>query len=165
MIKAEFYKNVNTIRCSSVALAELIHSCAMFALEHCNVHGNTDPINQLIPALHHSQRKQSLVTWFEDHSMAVLQEDKTFKASKYKKIIVLHKDGTKEEFTPEEAIVSGDMNPYYDYTKESKPATSFDILKAVASLLHKIETKTAAGVAVEHYELKAKLEALLPETV
>ena len=163
MIKAEFQKNVNTIKHSSENLANLIHESAMYALEQINLHGNTNPVNVLIPALHHSQRKQALVTWFEDHCLAVRQEDKTFKASKQKKIIILDKDGNKVEYTADEAIVHADENPYYDYTKETKPASSFDILKAVQSLLHKIETKTASGIQVDHYELKAKLAELVPQ--
>lgn len=161
MIKAEFNKNVSLIKRHSADLASLVHSCAMFALEQVNLNGNTDPMNQLVSALHHSQRKQALVAWFEDHSMANLQEDKTFKFSKNKKI-VMYVQGKATEFTIDEAIVHGDEFPYFDYTKESKPSTSFDVLKAVESLLRKIETKSAAGIQVDHYELKDKLAALIP---
>lgn len=161
MIKAEFKKNVSLIKRHSSNLAALIHSCAMFALEQVNIEGNSDPMNQLVSALHHSQRKQALVAWFEDHSKANLQEDKTFKYNKNKKII-MYVQGKATEFEIDEAIVHGEEFPYYDYTKESKPSTSFDVLKAVEALLRKIETKSASGIQVDHYELKEKLALLVP---
>ena len=161
MNNAEFNKKVSTIKRHSEGLANDVHECAMFALEQANMYGNTDPANKLISALHHSQRKQALVAWFEDLSKAILQEDKTLKYSKGKQIAILIA-GNKTEFTPEEAIVYGDSNPYYDYTHEQKPPTSFDVLKSVEALIRKIERYTTEGKQVDHYELKEKLAALVP---
>jgi len=160
MNNAEFTKKVSTIKRHSEGLANDIHSCAMYALEQVNVHGNTDPCNRLVSALHHSQRKQALVAWFEDISKGVLQEDKTFKYSKGKKIVILVK-GEKVEYSDNDAIIFGDNNPYFDYTHEQKPPTSFDVLKAVEAMLKKIERYTTEGKQVDHYELKEKLAALI----
>jgi len=160
MNNAEFTKKLSTIKRHSEGLANDVHSCAMFSLEQVNIHGNTDPMNRMLGVLHQSQRKQALVVWFEDLSKGVLQKDKTFKYSKGKAITVLDQ-GEKVEYTPEDAIVFGDANPYYDYTHEVKPPSSFDVLKAVESMLKKIERYTMEGKQVNHYELKEKLAALI----
>ena len=158
----QFNKGVENLAKDTKTIADKIHSFSMFALEQCNVHGNTDPMNKLIGALHHSQRKQALVAWFKDLSLAVMQEDKTFKYSKGKTIALITSEGDKVEYSPTDAIVYADDHPYYDYTVESKPPSSFDMLKAIEALIKRASKYTEEGKTVEHLELKAALEALVP---
>jgi len=157
----QFNSNVKGIKVASAKNDVLLHECAMFALEQINLHGNNGPMNQLKSALGKAHRGEALVVWFLDHGLCKRDT---------KNNILVHSSGKKikidgEEVSVEGALILADEKPFYTYTKETTPATVLDIEKAVQSLLARIANASKNGIKIEHAELKAQLETMVPAKV
>lgn len=157
MDKKQFEKNVATIAEMGKAANDLIHNSAMFALEQVNTHGNSNFANQLVSALSASMRKEALFVWFNDFGMVKRTKENTFEYNGKKKLLL---DG--EEISAIDVLPFADEQPFYDYTKEIKPASVYDVQKAVASILKRASKFNKEGKQVEHAELLAKLSEILP---
>lgn len=153
----QFDKNIKAIKATGAKMDELIHTCAVFAVEQLNLHGNNGAANRLLGALNKSSRKEALYTWFNDFSLSKRDKDQTLSYRKDKKLSM---DG--EDITPQQAIDFADATPFYDYTKEITPASSYDVVKGIKAILSRAKKMTKEGKTVEHAELLAKLEAFVP---
>jgi len=154
----QFDKNVKAIKTNGAKLDTLIHESAVFAVEQLNLHGNNGAANRLLSALNKSSRKEALYVWFNDFALCKRNhKDNTLEYAKNKK---LFNDGV--ECTGEDAVLLADASPFYDYTKEIAPASSYDVMKGIKAILNRAKKMYADGKTVEHEEMLATLKALIP---
>jgi hypothetical protein len=145
MEQKQFEKNIKLITTSGAKLDTLLHECAVYALEQLNLHGNNGAANKLLGAFNKSGRKEAMLVWFNDFAMSRKQKDNTLNYSKDKK---LEYDG--ETITPEQAVLIAESIPFYSYTKEIAPASSYDVFKALQHILKRAAKMKADGAEVEH---------------
>jgi hypothetical protein len=154
----QFDKSIKAIKTNGAKLDTAIHQCAVFSVEQLNMHGNNGAANKLLSALNKSSRKEALFTWFNDFSMSKRNhKDNTIEYSKNKKLSF---DGV--DISPANAVDLADANPFYEYTKEITPASSYDVIKGIKAILSRAKKMAKDGKTVEHSELLAKLEAFVP---
>lgn len=154
----QFDKSIKAIKTNGAKLDATIHACAVFAVEQLNIHGNNGAANRLLGALNKSSRKEALFTWFNDFAMCKRNhKDNTLEYSKNKK---LSHEGI--DIEPAHAVDLADATPFYDYTKEITPASSYDVVKGIKAILSRAKKMSKEGKTVEHSELLAKLEAFVP---
>ena len=154
----QFDKNIKAIKTTGGKLDTLIHESAVFAVEQLNLHGNNGAANRLLSALNKSSRKEALYVWFNDFAMCKRNhKDNTLDYSKNKK---LENDGA--PISGEDAVLLADASPFYDYTKEIAPASSYDVMKGVKAILNRVKKMQAEGKTVEHEEMLATLKTLIP---
>jgi hypothetical protein len=145
MEQKQFDKNIKLIASSGAKLDTLLHECGVFALEQLNVHGNNGAANKLLGAFNRSGRKEAMLVWFNDFGMGRRQKDNTLNYSKDKKL-----EYDNQPITPEQAILIAESIPFYSYTKEIKPASSYDVFKALQHILLRAAKMKADGGEVEH---------------
>lgn len=161
----QFKKNIGLIK-KGAARFDMIHQCAVFALNQINgkdektgsPYGQTTPANELLSCMHKADRIEALKTWFHDFGKVVTVKDGTLKYSDKKEIFF---DGEKIE--PMQAIDYAEATPYFDYTKEIKPASSYDVMKGLKNILTRVKAMKTKGGTVEHEEMIAKIVSLIPE--
>lgn len=153
---AQFKKSLANLKKGQKRFAD-IHEAALFALFQINNHGQTTPANQLVAVLHKGDRVEALKTWFHDFGKCKELKDGTIEYVHKREIFI---DG--EETTPEEAQAAAEAMPYYEYTKETKPASSYDVMKGIKSILSRAKAMQGKGLSVEHSELLETLASLVP---
>lgn len=152
----EFKKSLVAIR-KGQARFTLIHNAACFALEQVNLHGQTTPLNELLGVMHKADRIEALKTWFKDFGKCKELKDGTFEYVHKKELML---DG--EVIEPAYAIETAAATPYFDYTKEIKPASSYDVFKGIHAILNRAKAMQAKGLPVEHADALDALKAMLP---
>lgn len=160
MEQKQFDKAIVQIKTNGAKLDAMLHECAMFALEQINAHGNNGPVNKLLGAINKSTRKEALYTWFNDFGLCKKNKDNTLSYSKDKKL----KDKEGVIITANDAMLLADETPFYNYTKEITPASSYDVDKAIASILKRAASFAKEGKVVQHQEKLDALKELLPAT-
>ncbi len=158
MNQKEFDVAVALVKSTGEKMDGMLHECALYSLEQMNLHGNNGAANRLLGAVNKSVRKEALFVWFNDFGMCKRQKDNTLVYAGKK---VLSWEG--ETIQGEEVIILADENPFYDYTKEIKPASSYDVMKGIKSILARASKMQQKGLTVEHAELVATLQALVTE--
>ena len=154
----QFDKNIKAIKSTGGKLDALIHESAVFAVEQLNLHGNNGAANRLMSALNKSSRKEALYVWFNDFALCKRNhKDNTLEYAKNKKLIL---DG--QPIAAEDMILVADATPFYDYTKEIAPASSYDVMKGIKAILNRAKKMHADGKTVEHEEMLATLKTLIP---
>lgn len=158
MNQKEFDVAVALVKSTGEKMDGMLHECALYSLEQMNLHGNNGAANRLLGAFNKSSRKEALFVWFNDFGMCKRSKDNTLVYAGKK---VLSWEG--ETIQGEEVIILADENPFYDYTKEIKPASSYDVMKGIKSILARASKMQQNGLTVEHAELVATLQALVTE--
>ena len=153
----QFDKTLKTIQATGAKMDDMLHECAMFALEQINKHGNNGPVNRLLGAINKSTRKEALYVWFNDFGLTKRNKDNTIEYRGTKK---LYNDG--EVITTDEALILADESPFYSYTKEIAPASSYDIMQGIKSILKRAKKMETEGKTIEHKELLEQLKAFIP---
>jgi len=153
----QFDKSLKTIKKSGKKLDAMLHECALFALEQINKHGNNGPVNRLLGAINKSTRKEALYVWFNDFGLTKRNKDNTMEYRGTKK---LYNDG--EVITTEQALILADESPFYSYTKEIAPASSYDVMQGIKSILKRAKKMETEGKTIEHKELLEQLKAFIP---
>lgn len=153
----QFDKNLKTIQTTGAKMDELLHECAMFALDQINKHGNNGPVNRLLGAINKSTRKEALYVWFNDFGLCKRNKDNTLEYKGNKKI---YSEG--EVISMEDALILADETPFYSYTKEIAPASSYDVMKGIKSILKRAKKMETEGKTIEHKELLEQLKAFVP---
>lgn len=153
----QFDKTVASIKKAGAKMDEELHSAACFALEQINMHGNNGPVNKLLGAFNKSSRKEAMYTWFNDFGMGKREKDGTIVFAAKKKLSYEGVDTSAFDVLAIAASI-----PFYEYTKEIAPASSYDVMKGIRSILNKAKSAQGKGVAVEHAELLEKLAAFVP---
>lgn len=156
MNAAQFKKSLANLKKGQKRFTD-IHEAALFALFQINTHGQTTPANQLVAVLHKGDRVDALKTWFHDFGKCKELKDGTIEYVHKRKIFI---EG--EEATPEEAQAAAESMPYFEYTKEIKPVSSYDVMKGVKSILSRAKAMQRKGLSVEHPELLKTLASLVP---
>lgn len=156
MNAAQFKKSLASIK-KGQARFTMIHDAACFALEQINSHGQTTPANQLIGVMHKADRVEALKTWFKDFGKC--------KEIKDGSMVYVHKkelmwDGEKIENA--EMLAIAEATPYFELTKEIKPASSYDVMKGIRSILARAKATRAKGLPVDHEDLLEKLKVFIP---
>lgn len=154
----EANKNIETIKTTGAKREALIHITALFAIHQVNNHGNLTALNKLVSVMRASDRKEAFKTWVTDHAKVVFKKNGLFAYSKNRKLYDTSKFPAKVECTIDESLELANSVPFWDYTKESVPASKTDVIARVQSLVSKL--KKFSGT-VEHKEYIADLEALL----
>jgi len=150
----EAKRAIKEIKTSGLKLDKLVQSVSLYAIFQANTHGNTNSMNQLVSALNKSSRKEALCTYLRDFSkVAINSKTKLFEYRKDRKIY----NGT-VEITIVEAQENATKIAFYDYTKEVKPITSYDVLTRLQSL---IKTAKSFDGTVEHKTMLSALEKLV----
>ena len=157
MDSKQFKKNLGLIK-KGEARFNRIHESAVFALAQINQHGQTTPANQLLGVMHKADRIEALKTWFRDFGKVNTQKDGTLKYVDAKKILW---EG--QPIPVMEAVEIASSMPYFEYTKEIKPASSYDVMKGLKSILTRAKAMEQHGGTIEHKEMLAKIVALIPE--
>lgn len=152
----QFNKALVTIK-KGASRFTLIHDAAMFAAEQINKHGQTTPANQLLSVMHKADRVEALRVWFNDFTKANNTKEGTLKYSDKKELAW---DG--EPIGADAILDIADGLPYYEYSHEIKPASTYDIQKAVAQILKRAAKFKNDGKNVEHEELIEKLRSFVP---
>lgn len=153
----QFDKTIKTINQMGLKMDTMLHECAMFALEHINKHGNNGPVNRLLGAINKSTRKEALYVWFNDFGLCKRNKDNTLEYKGNKKI---YSEG--EVITIDDALVLADEKPFYEYTKEIAPASSYDVMKGIKAILKRAKKMETEGKTIEHKELLEQLRAFIP---
>src|SRR5512143_1599188 len=135
-----FDKTLKTIQATGAKMDTMLHECAMFALEQINKHGNNGPVNRLLGAINKSTRKEALYVWFNDFGLTKRNKDNTIDYRAGKKI---YNDG--EIVTTDEALILADETPFYSYTKEIAPASSYDVMQGIKSILKRAKKMETEG--------------------
>lgn len=156
MNAAQFKKSLATIK-KGQARFTLIHDAACFALEQINNHGQTTPGNQLLAVLHKGDRVEALKTWFKDFGKCKEVKDGSLEYVHKKELLW---DGEKIE--NEDMLAIAEATPYFELTKEIKPASSYDVMKGIKAVLSRAKATSAKGLTVEHADLLEKLAAFVP---
>lgn len=152
----QFDKNVKTIKATGEKLDNLIHESALFALEQINKHGNNGAANRLLAVINKGTRKEALYVWFNDFGKCKRNKDNTLEY----KDKAIYWEG--EKIDVEQALVVADENPFFDYTKEITPASSYDVMKGIKTILKRAEKMKTDGKTIEHAELLAALKEMIP---
>ena len=159
MDQKQFDVAVALVKSTGEKMDGMLHECAMFSLEQLNMHGNNGAANRLLGAFNKSSRKEALFVWFNDFGMCKRAKDNTLVYAGKKKLTW--------EGTPvnnlDELLIIADENPFYDYTKEIKPASSYDVMKGIKSILSRASAMQQKGLPVEHAELVTFLQNLVEE--
>lgn len=158
MDQKQFDVAVALVKSTGEKMDGMLHECAMFSLEQLNLHGNNGAANRLLGAFNKSSRKEALFVWFNDFGMCKRAKDNTLVYAGKKKLFW---EG--QEITATDILVFADENPFFDYTKEIKPASSYDVMKGIKSILSRASKMQQNGLTVEHAELVASLQALVAE--
>lgn len=158
MNQKEFDVAVALVKSTGEKMDGMLHECALYSLEQMNLHGNNGAANRLLGAFNKSSRKEALFVWFNDFGMCKRSKDNTLVYAGKK---VLSWEG--ETIQGEEVIILADENPFYDYTKEIKPASSYDVMKGIKSILARAKKTAENGLTVEHDDLLATLRTLVTE--
>jgi len=161
MDQKQFDVAVALVKSTGEKMDGMLHECAMFSLEQLNMHGNNGAANRLLGAFNKSSRKEALIVWFNDFGMCKRAKDNTLVYAGKKKLIW----GGEEIDDITAGLVIADENPFYDYTKEVPPVSSYDVAKGIANILKRVETGKTKGWELKHTELLESLRALLPEEV
>lgn len=156
MNAAQFKKSLASIK-KGQSRFTMIHEAACFALEQINQHGQTTPANQLLGVMHKADRVEALKTWFKDFGKCKENKDGSMEYSHKKDIFI---EG--EKVSNEDALAVATETPYFDLTKEIKPASSYDVMKGLQAVLKRAKSTSAKGLTVEHVELLDKIKALVP---
>jgi len=151
-------KNIGTIKLSGIKRDALIHVTGVWAISQVVNHGNTKPLNQLVSALSKSDRREAFVVWVRDHCQIVELKTKVLEYRKDRKIYGY--EG--EAITPQQALEKAEKTPFYDYTKESKPASSYDVLTRLANL---VKTANNFQGEVKHKDLLNTLAIVIEATL
>lgn len=152
----QFDKTLKTIQATGAKMDTMLHECAMFALEHINKHGNNGPVNRLLGAINKSTRKEALYVWFNDFGKCKRNKDNTLEY----KDKSLYLEGEKVDV--EEIMIAADETPFYSYTKEIAPASSYDVMQGIKSILKRAKKMETEGKTIEHKELLEQLKAFIP---
>lgn len=152
----QFDKTLKTIQATGAKMDTMLHECAMFALEQINKHGNNGPVNRLLGAINKSTRKEALYVWFNDFGKCKRNKDNTLDY----KDKSLYLDGDKADI--EAVMIAADETPFYSYTKEIAPASSYDVMKGIKTILKRAEKMKVDGKTIEHADLLETLKGLLP---
>lgn len=150
--------NIVSIKANGVKMDALIHETGVFAVAQANLHGNTTVMNQLVGALNKSARKEALVTWFRDHAKVAQLKTGLLEYRKDRKLYNTVPMQDKAEVTIEQAIENANNIPFWAYTKEAKPVSSYDVLSRLESLLN--SAKNFKG-EVKHQELLNTLATIV----
>jgi hypothetical protein len=126
-------------------------------LEQINQHGQTTPANQLIGVMHKADRIEALKTWFKDFGKCKENKEGVMEYSHKKEIYI---EG--EIVTAEDAQAVAAATAYYELTKEIKPASSYDVMKGIKTILNRAKAMKGKGLTVEHEELLEKLAKFVP---
>lgn len=153
----QFDKAVRGIQKMGVKFDSILHEAACFALAQLNEHGNNGPVNKLLGAINKSSRKEALYTWFNDFGMSKRNKDGTLEFASKKKLSYNDADISAVDILP-----IAESIPFYEYTKEIPPTSSYDVMKGVKSILARAKAMSAKGLTVEHAELLEKLAAFVP---
>lgn len=153
----QFDKTIKTINQMGLKMDDMLHECAMFALEQINKHGNNGPVNRLLGALNKSTRKEALYVWFNDFGLCKRNKDNTLE---YKGTKKLYWEG--EVISIDDALILADEKPFFNYTKEIPPASSYDVMKGIKSILKRADKMSKEGKTIEHKELLEQLKAFIP---
>lgn len=154
----QFDVKIKAIKTTGEKIDNMLHECAMFSLSQLNMHGNNGVANRLLGALNKSTRKEALFVWFNDFGKCTRDKTNTLN---YQGKKVLAWEG--EEQTQENMLVLADENPFYEYTREIKPASSYDVMKGIKSILARANKMQLNGLTIEHAELINNLKALVTE--
>lgn len=153
----QFDKTLKTIQQMGGKMDDMLHECAMFALQQINQHGNNGPVNRLLGAINKSTRKEALYVWFNDFGLCKRNKDNTLDYRAGKK---LYNEG--DLITVDEALILADETPFYSYTKEIAPASSYDVMQGIKSILKRAKKMETEGKTIEHKELLDQLKAFIP---
>src|SRR5574340_207625 len=151
MNATQFKKSLANLKKGQKRFAD-IHEAALFALFQLNTHGQTTPANQLIAVLHKGDRVEALKTWFHDFGKCKELKDGTIEYVHKREIFL---DG--EEATPEEAQAVAESTPYFEYTKETKPASSYDVMKGIKAVLAQTNARSGKDLTGKHAVLLVDL--------
>jgi len=158
MDQKQFDVAVALVKSTGEKMDGMLHECALFAITQLNEHGNNGAANRLLGALNKSTRKEALYVWFNAFGMCKRNnKDNTLDYSSKKK---LSYDGS--PITAQETLILADENPFFDYTKEPKPALSYDVQQAIKSILSRVNAMQNKGKVIEHSDLLEKLRELVP---
>lgn len=161
MDQKQFDVAVALVKSTGEKMDGMLHECAMFSLEQLNLHGNNGAANRLLAAVSKSMRKEAMFVWFNDFGMCKRAKDNTLVYAGKKK---LSWEGEQVNDLPSFLEIA-DENPFYEYTKEIPPVSSYDVAKGIANILKRVETGKTKGWELKHTELLESLRALLPEDV
>lgn len=158
MDQKQFDVAVALVKSTGEKMDGMLHECALYSLEQLNLHGNNGPVNRLLGAFNKSSRKEALFVWFNDFGMSKRAKDNTIVYYGKKKLAF---EG--EEVSAQDILILADEKPFYDYTKEIKPASSYDVMKGIKSILARASKMQQNGLTVEHAELVSSLQELVTE--
>jgi len=164
----KFNKQLSIIKRIGKTGDELIHSAGLYAMEQVNLHGNKTPANQLLSVLGKNVRKEALITWFIDYGKVQRNnENNTLEYVKGKELKFSFETNrpspTGTIVTPEEALLFAEEMPFYDYTKEKKVSSIYDVNAAILQLFRNAKAAPLKGKRVEHGEKIEQLKTLFPE--
>lgn len=147
-------RNILSIKASGARMDTMLHVTGLYCINQVNEHGNTTPMNKLIGAIGKNTRKEAFITWLRDHSKVVSLKTGVLEYRKDRKLY----DANGIECNNEVALEKAESVPFWDYTKEVKPVSSYDVLTRLESLL-----KSAKGFVgdVKHAELLATLQVIV----
>ena len=147
-------RNITTIKTNGLKMDNLLHVTGLYCIDQVNQHGNTHQLNQLVSALGRNTRKEAFITWVRDHAKVVSLKTGVLEYRKDRKLY----DANGIECTNEVALEKAESVPFWDYTKEVKPVSSYDVLTRLESLLK--SAKSFAG-DVKHAELLNTLQVIV----
>jgi len=157
---AVFKNNVNLIKTQGAKIDNALHEGGLYAINQVNLHGNTNAINKLLGAMNKSGRKEAFITWLRDHAMIRMNKLNQAEYVKGRKIYGLDTKAFEGEVAEinEKALNKANAIPFWNYTKESKPMSSFDVLSRLESLY---KSATSFEGVVEHKELISNIAMLI----
>lgn len=130
--KRDIQKRITSIRNRGAKMDRDIHETAVLCLTHASEHGDITLLSKLAEAMPKSTRRKALIAWAVAHAPITFSE----KQEQFK----LKKKRNESDWHIEEA----DAVPFWDYTKEKKPA-QYDLSKAVNGLVRTIRKANEQG--------------------
>lgn len=132
--KRDIQKRITSIRNRGAKMDRDIHETAVLCLYHARDAGQGDItlLSKLAAAMPRSSRRKALIAWAVAHAPVTFSE----KEDQFR----MKKKRTEADWYIEEA----DAVPFWDYTKEKKPA-QYDLSKAVDGLVRTIRKANEQG--------------------
>lgn len=164
MAKTELYKGaaainkaIESIKNRGVKLDASIQLAGLSVLAHASEHGDTTCADRLVAAMPKGARKLALVEWM----LAFGQMRKLDKAQPDEALRL--KDGALFKLDRERKLnmAGAEEKQWHEFKPEADVATAFDVQKAVASVLARLQSATASGMSIQHKaEALAQIKAL-----